>query len=155
MKKIIIKNNSGIIIGENQKEDHELQEFLDKLNSGNSPYGKPEHQRELTPRQVIHHVAVEARGPILAEDGTEISPEILAQEAFDEIIEATHELIPSEYLIEITDITSEIEQKRVNEEALKHLSETDWLITRYAETGIEIPVNIKLSRQAARNAIVR
>lgn len=78
-------------------------------------WGKPEHQKELTPRLVIHHEeipAVEYQAPVdavLDENGIEISPaisEVLAVEAVEayvEIVEATYETIPSEYVVEIED----------------------------------------------------
>lgn len=55
-------------------------------------FGKPEHQRELTPR-------------IINKDGT--------------ITEATYETVPAEYEISITDITLEVEAERVKKET-KH-----------------------------------
>ncbi len=57
MKKIIIKNQSGQIIGENELEDSKVQEFLDRINSGNSPYGKPEHSQVITPMILNEDVA--------------------------------------------------------------------------------------------------
>lgn len=35
----------------------------------------------------------------------------------------------------------------------KFLNDTDWYAVRYAETGVEIPVDIKAKRQAAREKI--
>lgn len=35
----------------------------------------------------------------------------------------------------------------------KYLDDTDWYVARYAETGVEIPTDIKAKRQAAREKI--
>lgn len=35
----------------------------------------------------------------------------------------------------------------------KFLNDTDWYVARYAETGVEIPADIKAKRQAAREKI--
>lgn len=49
-----------------------------------------------------------------------------------------------------------IEQRQYDAEITNHLrdlSDSDWFITRYAETGIPIPENIMLFRADARNRI--
>jgi hypothetical protein len=46
------------------------------------------------------------------------------------------------------------EQEEVNAVSLKYLSDTDWYVTRYAETGATIPQEILDARAAARAAIV-
>lgn len=63
--------------------------------------------------------------------------------------------IPAQYEIEITDITAEVEQEKVNAEALAYLSSTDWYAIREAETGVLMPEDVKTARAAARAAIVR
>lgn len=45
-------------------------------------------------------------------------------------------------------------QKQVNEEALKLLAESDWLITRELETGTPCPQEVKQARAEARAKIV-
>ena len=35
----------------------------------------------------------------------------------------------------------------------KYLDDTDWYVARYAETGVEIPADVKAKRQAAREKI--
>ena len=45
-------------------------------------------------------------------------------------------------------------QTEINLDNLLHLSETDWYVTRFAETGVAIPQDILDSRAAARAAIV-
>lgn len=44
-------------------------------------------------------------------------------------------------------------QADINNKALAYLSSTDWRVTRYAETGTPVPVDITLARAAARQDI--
>ena len=53
----------------------------------------------------------------------------------------------------ITAITTD-STAQTNVESLIHLADTDWYVTRYAETGVAIPQDILDSRAAARAAIV-
>ena len=48
-----------------------------------------------------------------------------------------------------------ITQDKINQEALSYLAETDWLVVRQMETGIAIPLDISLLRQAARIRVIR
>lgn len=41
-------------------------------------------------------------------------------------------------------------QAQVNAEAKEYLASTDWYVTRFAETGKEIPVEVKIKRDEAR-----
>ena len=81
--KLIVKDLQG-----NEKQtayfdnQKSIDDFKEVLKQGS--LGKPEHQRELTP--MIHN-----------EDGT--------------ITEATYEIVPSEYQVEILDVTAEHEEK--------------------------------------------
>lgn len=59
-----------------------------------------------------------------------------------------------EFDIEIVDITSQVEQEKLNKDSLKYLAETDWLIIRESETGVACPENIKQARASARLAII-
>lgn len=45
------------------------------------------------------------------------------------------------------------EQNKINAEALSYLVLTDWYVTRFAETGVAIPDDVKSKRQEARDAI--
>jgi len=67
-----------------EEKDEWLKDCIDK-----ETFGKPEHQRELTPR--IHN-----------EDGT--------------VTEATYETVPSEYVIEEIDITQEVEAENLKKQ---------------------------------------
>jgi hypothetical protein len=48
--------------------------------------------------------------------------------------------------------TNELNERRISE-LETYLNSTDWYAVRYAETGVEIPVDIKTERQAAREEI--
>jgi hypothetical protein len=63
--------------------------------------------------------------------------------------------LKAEYTVEITDISQQLEQERINNEALAYLAETDWLIIREMDSGVACPAEIKAARQAAREAIVK
>ena len=39
------------------------------------------------------------------------------------------------------------------QEAQKYLNDTDWFISRYAETGVEIPQEVKDKRQECRELL--
>lgn len=67
------------------------------------------------------------------------------------IIDTIHH--EAEYTVEITDITAEVEQQRINIEALQYLASTDWLIVREVETQVVCSADIKLERAAARSRI--
>lgn len=53
------------------------------------------------------------------------------------------------------DITSQVEQEKINKEALDYLASTDYLIIREMDNGTPCPADIKAARQAARQRIVR
>jgi len=126
MKKLIIKNRQNEVLQTaNFETDEVLNDFIEVLKQG--AWGKPEHQ-------------------------IEVSPEVLDEEG-NVIQEATFETIPAEYTVEILDITAEVEQQRINIEALQYLASTDWLIVRESETQVVCPADIKLERAAARSRI--
>jgi hypothetical protein len=91
---------------------------------------------------------------------TEIIPEVLEiKDELGEIIQAAapEQVIEhaAEYTIEITDITSLVQQEKLNKESLEFLAQTDWYIVRELETGVLAPVEIKTSRAEARARVVR
>lgn len=51
--------------------------------------------------------------------------------------------------------TAEQIQAEVNAEAQAYLSSTDWYVTRFAETQVEIPAEIKVARAEARVKIIK
>jgi hypothetical protein len=127
MKKLIVKNNLGEVlqIAKFDNQD-QLDAFKRVLEKGES-WGKPQHNVELTPRREN-------------EDGT--------------ITEATYETIPSEYVLDESDITAEVEQQRINSEAEAYLLSTDWMVIRSID-GIAVPAEVTLERIAARARIIR
>lgn len=62
---------------------------------------------------------------------------------------------PESYSVEIVDISAQLEQEAINAAALKLLAESDWMVTRFAETGVAIPEEVLTARAAARLSIVR
>jgi hypothetical protein len=62
---------------------------------------------------------------------------------------------PEEYTIEVIDITAQIEQDRINREALEYLASTDWMVVRAVEGGKPMSEDVKRARAEARARIVR
>ncbi|MEQ4617651.1 MAG: hypothetical protein ABN482_06345 [Corticimicrobacter sp.] len=50
--------------------------------------------------------------------------------------------------------SARIEQQRINAEARAYLASTDWYVTRWRETGQEVPPDIATERQAARDRVI-
>ena len=63
--------------------------------------------------------------------------------------------VNGEYVLTSSD--EAIEQKKAEriDELQKYLDDTDWYAVRFAETGVEIPDEIKAERQSAREEISR
>ena len=141
MLKYTVKRN-GIIISEYTSD------FADETYYEEN-WGKPEHKVEVTPLQTIYHEAIPS---VLDEEGEELEP---AVEAYTEVIEATFEVVPSEYLVEIEDITAQVNQEAINQEAQAYLDSTDLYVIRFMETGVQMPEGMSEARQDAREKIVR
>jgi hypothetical protein len=62
---------------------------------------------------------------------------------------------PEGYWVEYIDITDQVNQEKIDAEALKYLADTDWLIIREVDAGISCPQEIKQLRAEARLRIVR
>lgn len=60
-----------------------------------------------------------------------------------------------EYVLKTSDEASEQKKSERIAELQSLLNKTDWYAVRYAETGVEIPDEIKVERQAAREEISR
>ena len=88
---------------------------------------------------------------VLAEEIREITP------ATDELRAVTQKWVQlkAQYMVEIEDITAQLEQEAINAEALAYLASTDWLIIREVDAGTPCPTEIKTERTAARARIVR
>lgn len=69
--------------------------------------------------------------------------------------EPTGAILPAEYTVSIEDITAQVEQERINQEALVYLASTDWMIIREMDQGTACPEEVKAERAAARARIVR
>lgn len=68
----------------------------------------------------------------------------------DEQGNPTGNILPSEYEIQIEDISIQIEQEKQKEAAKKLLAETDWLVIRQLDSGVPMPEEIKQARAEAR-----
>ena len=77
------------------------------------------------------------------------------RQELDEMGEPTGNTLSAEYTIEITDITAQVEQDKVNADALAYLASTDWMVIRFADSGLAIPEDVKAARAAARLKVVR
>lgn len=65
------------------------------------------------------------------------------------------EAVPAEFDLIVEDISSQVYQDKINEEALQFLGSTDWLIIRELETGVVCPEEIKEQRAEARLKVIR
>ena len=83
-----------------------------------------------------------------------VLPAVEAQEWLQQGIEQNIFGLPGEYTVIQEDISAEIEQQKINKEALAYLNSTDWYVIRQLETGTAIPASILTERAAARNRIV-
>jgi hypothetical protein len=111
-----------------------------------------------------HHPAIAA---VLGVEGVEAKPEVL-EVLKEEIIAQTQgsdeELAqwlagdsfkyPEGYWVEYIDISAQVEQERINAEALAYLEATDWMIIREAETQVVCPADVKQLRAEARLKVV-
>lgn len=124
-------------------------------------FGQPkqiiQQQVELEPA-VIEKQMVLVKEAQLDEEGMEIAPaeyeeqDIVIKEAVTEMQEVE---LAGEYEVEILDITSQLEQEKINAEAQAFLDATDWMVIRALEKGLEISPELKAERQAARDRIVK
>jgi hypothetical protein len=91
-------------------------------------------------------VSVEIAPAVVDEAGLELSPAQREDQQVENV---------GGYEIAIIDVSAVEAQKAINEQSLKHLAETDWVVIRFSETAQPIPEEILASRAAARAAIVR
>jgi hypothetical protein len=135
MIKISIIKNAQVTNQASFPTMEEAQAWLDK-HEGMGTFG----QKAQTIMQ-----QVEIFPAVVDESGKEISPAQFETQSFD---------IPG-YVVEITDISAQLSQEAINKEALEYLANTDWMVTRSMETGVEVPAEIKAERAAARARIIR
>ena len=72
-------------------------------------------------------------------------PELILDEATGEMI-PTGNTLSAEYEIVIEDITAQIEQEKINQEARQFLSSTDWKILRHRDQ-IDLGVTTSLTQE--------
>jgi len=157
MKKVIIKNKQGVMGWGAEMLDP--TQWIADCVAGNV-WGLPErwvlHKDEpmalaydeadvLEERIVEDMPAVEA---VMDDTGAIVQEEIPAR---------THKEVKlrAEYTVEILDITAQVEQERINAEALAYLASTDWLVIREIDAGVPCPAEVKAERAAARARIVK
>lgn len=85
-------------------------------------------------------------------EALELFPEVIDETGF---ISPALARLPQTFEVIIEDITAQVEQEKINAEALAFLAETDWLIIRELDCGIMCPVEIKIARQEARQRIIK
>jgi hypothetical protein len=171
MKKVIIKNKLSEVISEADFMDP--SEWIQKGIFGNW-WGKPERWVPHKDEQVLFGKEEYDDADVIDEREVEIIPAKPFEPAIpavyeggvlirDEIPESPEKpavmqkqvKLKAEYLIEIIDITESYNQAKTNEEALKYLAETDWMIIREVDSGVPCPAEIKQKRQEARESIVK
>ena len=78
----------------------------------------------------------------------------IIQEAIPAVTKTEYRLA-ADYIIEQVDISTQVEQERINQEALAYLASTDWMVIRAIESGVSVPTEITTARAAARLSIIR
>ena len=109
---------------------------------------------------LAHHEGMKSFGQPkqLVQQQVELSPAVIAEDGSvlqEAVIEMQEVYIPGSYEVEVTDITSQLEQEKINAEALAFLAATDFYIIRELDNGVPCPAEIKAERQAARDRIVK
>ena len=125
--KITIKDKNGNYLQHVIFNDQTIQDEWLQMLATNYPFGKPEHTIEVTPRSIDEHGVV---------------------------TEAVYELIPSEYIVEVLDVTQELLAKKESDEARAYLLATDYLVIKSMESGIPMDESIKALRAAARIKVI-
>lgn len=128
--RLTIKNKQNEVLQFAIFEDQQTMDDFIEMLATTHPYGKPEHQ-------------------------VEVSPEVRNEQG-EIVTGAIYETIPAEYVVEIEDITAQVNQAEINEAALRYLAETDYLVIRSIDDPSK-PVSdeVKALRQAARDSIVK
>jgi hypothetical protein len=110
-------------------------------------WGKPAYTEVIPAKKELQEVILSPE--VLDEDGNIITPAIKEMQLVEIEPEKTIEH-PAEFEVQIEDITAEIEAQKAIDQALKFLSDTDWMIIRQAETGAPVPQEILVKRAQAR-----
>ena len=176
MKHVQIKNVASQQYTHGAKFDSqvEAQAWIDsQLSAGlKCAWGKPEHtiQVEVSPYvpAVFEEQQVLVAEAILDEEGNELEAAEyeLQNVMISPAVEAVYEdqIVPSEFEIEILDITAQVAQEQVNRESQAFLDSSDWKILRHLREqtlGLISSLTpeqfsaLELARSEAANAIVR
>lgn len=89
-----------------------------------------------------------------------LNEEIIAQTQgtdaeLEQWLEGDKHKYPEGYIVEYVDISAEVEQEKINAEALAYLASTDWLIIREIDSGVVCPAEVKAAREQARLKVVK
>lgn len=136
-----------------QFESQELaQSWIEsQLNESSKPFGKPERWVLEDEEDISSAIASREREILSASENIDEDGVITTIPA-QIVIEYK---LPCTYIIQIEDVTSQVEQKYINMEAEKYLRSTDWYIIREIDGGVPCPPDIKIARADARVRIVR
>lgn len=141
----IIKN--GTVTNQAEMEEAELLAWVEKGTAENW-FGRPakyEEQNVLVKEAWIETIPPEVEG-----DESVTLDHPAEYEIQSVLIEPAEE-----FEVVITDITAELEQKRINQESQAFLDSTDWLIIRELDEGTPCPIEIKQARAIARAKIIK
>ena len=136
MKQITITKSGQVTNSAQFPSQEEADAWLAK-HEGMGTFGIPAYTAQQQ---------VEIFPAVIDEEGNEISPAQFETQDFQ---------IPATYDVEITDISAQLEQQRINEQSLKYLAETDFIVVRAAERGEQLSPEFKAERAAARASIIR
>jgi len=128
--KVTIKNAEGQYLQHTFFTDQKTQNDFIAMLAETSAWGKAEHQ--VVSKEAVYDL----------ETGEKLEDE-------------EYETIPSEYSVEIEDVTEQLNQEKINTESEQYLRSTDWYVIREMDEGILCPQEIKELRSQARLAIVR
>lgn len=137
MKKISVLKNNQIV---QQTIAEDAQKIIAEI-SNSGFWGKQE-------RWVLHKS--EQNSEIYA-DSDVIDEEIRYDKDYENnIIQQRWVKLKAEYTIEVSDITEQLTQQKINDEALQYLKNTDWYIIRELDSGVQCPELVKQNRANAR-----
>jgi hypothetical protein len=160
------------------KDDQEVfeQPLIESITNTQEKWVKGEEEVFEAPSDLtdwVHHPSVEIK-EFIKDDSWVHHPYIheipeQLEASHDEIISQTQGSVedlevwlagdqhkyPEGYWVEYIDITSQVEQERINAESLKYLADTDWLIIREVDANVPCPEEIKLTRQQMRERIIK
>ena len=106
--KVTIKNAQGEYLQHVIFEDLSAQEAWLQMLHDTHAWGKPEYKVEISPEKVIEHEAIKAKKEVLDENGKVLEAATKARKAYVEKVEAVYEIIPSEYIVQVEDMTEEL-----------------------------------------------